>query len=182
MSKHRPTPRFYDPIEDWKTKHPSELYKDATRWTAEQEYRQLKRHEQRLMNVEQWRGRDPYGNYHVPQGRSPEPPHILRIVNHAVDYGQPDYQEDLEWEIIHPQQCERVRRMEDPYLRNAKIDDPIRTYEEYTCAVQEQITNAGLDTLDPDWKSLEPGDYKVEAYSEYHSHTMDYSGGLRLID
>lgn len=113
--------------------------------------------------------------------------HYLKIVNHAEDYGQDDYHEELEWEIIHHPDCpQEIHRDEhnihDP---NAKIE----VYSLYSCAVGNEVMHNGLDSFqasdldgDLEWRSMEPGEYEIEAWSSGPDINGEYDGGLRLVN
>lgn len=117
-------------------------------------------------------------------------PHYLRIVNHAEDYGQEDYKEDLEWEICHSAECEHElhNELEAMLPIDSSVRIPMRKV--YTCPVGYYEHSDGMYTLwdeegnNIDWKTLEPGEYPIEAWGTHQPSTPnspeEWDGGLRL--
>lgn len=114
----------------------------------------------------------------------PQPDHYLVITNHAVDEGQDDYFEELEWEIIHSPDCPKKA---DPLVLDP-IRDPIHIPTNfpprrlsYLCPMGQEVLHAGLDTLDIEWNKLEPGRYQIVQWGTRDERTGDYDGGIRLV-
>jgi hypothetical protein len=102
--------------------------------------------------------------------------HYLIITLVEEDTGQDGYVEELEWEIEH-----------DPNCKFSVYDTTaFPTVRHYECAVGEEIGNVGLDGLEDDWQSLEPGRYEIEHWTEgYYNHqdgTMEYDSGLNFVE
>lgn len=99
-------------------------------------------------------------------------PHMLRIVNHNEDIGQDDYYEDLEWTIMHPNECPRrmtIANQNDvilpPYVQRVQSPHGGSQYDAlqiYECEMAIEIKRHGIDRLSTPWIDLEPGDYKVQ--------------------
>jgi hypothetical protein len=85
--------------------------------------------------------------------------HYLKIVNHAEDYGQDGYVEDLDWSIEHHPSCKISMRT---------------AYVVYECPMAEEIQARGLERLSFRWTDLEPGTYKIvieQTSAVYYSST-----------
>jgi hypothetical protein len=97
--------------------------------------------------------------------------HYLIIRNLNEDVGQDDYYEELEWKIEHDPIC-------------PKDDDWGGLMSYHTCAVGNEVMNVGLDGLEPEWDTLEPGKYEIRAWHEVVTSYggTEYEGGLEIVD
>lgn len=83
------------------------------------------------------------------------------LVIHSTD--------DLDWEIEHPASCEWSTPESDPLAH-------------HVCAVGEEVSNAGLDSLDG-WEKLSPGRYEVRHWWRRYNteYGPEFDAGLEII-
>ena len=82
---------------------------------------------------------------------------------------------ERDFEIIHPG-C-------DSEWHNTGYKNDI--YERFTCDLEEEIINAGLDSLEPDWRKVEPGEYKIRAWHHTYNdfeYGPQWDGGLEYVN
>jgi hypothetical protein len=79
-----------------------------------------------------------------------------------------------EWEVVHPDDCPKFEE-EDPLIPGTKT-------EAYDCMVAHEVYHVGLDGLYPDWTTLAAGEFQIEAFSNYDPYSMEWDGGLRLLE
>lgn len=107
----------------------------------------------------------------------PDQVHMLKIVNYAEDYGQRNYEEELDWEILHSARCakkvvsEMAYKHMHPDLRMdiypPKTLTPSNvmndTFDSFECpiAVHLRAHKGQLATLDTDWMMLDEGQYRI---------------------
>lgn len=159
----------------------------------------------RVSGFQEWLDAEPCTNMHTPEGTDHEfsgciimsnmgtmcPVCRLRTLWHGTIHNAQSYrhhyliyrgldEDDLpDYEIDHDPDCPHV----DDWLM---INDPQRSpfeppAQHYTCAVQNEIDNCGLESLDPELKDLKPGRYEIKYWFSWSGSMFDDSdGGIRV--
>lgn len=97
-------------------------------------------------------------------------PHTLFIEDNR-------YEEDgeIDWYIEHTSDCTSEK------IASGMFDD-LEVFEEvFTCGVQHEVDNIGLEGLDG-WQKLKPGEYKIVSWHTGPDYLGEYDGGLKFWD
>lgn len=107
------------------------------------------------------------------------PVHILRVWTETWEEDG-ETQSEREWEVEHAFEC--PRHVTHIFEHGGCVASARRV--EYTCAVQYEIDNSGLDSLRFQWeKYLPDGEYRIIAWYEvYHNYEYgpEADGGLDI--
>jgi hypothetical protein len=113
--------------------------------------------------------------------------HHLTIVNHAEDYGQDGYEEDLDWSIEHHLNCEKsmhpaveIKQLKYSIIPQNTIPSRLTSYDAtivFECPMAQEIQAYRLERLSGlPWTDLEPGTYKIALEQAQAGHLYQNTG------